>query len=86
MDVSTAFLYAKFEEETFVDIPEGVAPIGGRERVWKLRKCLHGLRQSPRMWSLTIDRVLHDMGFEIFVTEHGIYVLGEGGEKMFLAL
>ena len=37
------------------------------------------------MWNMTIDRVLLDMGFEILVTEHGIYFVGEGGEKNFLA-
>ena len=86
MDVATAFLYAKLEEETFVDIPEGVAPVGEGNRVWKLRKCLYGLKQSPRMWNMTIDRVLHEMGFERLVTEHGIYVVGEGDAKIFLAL
>ena len=48
MDVTTAFLYAKLEEETYVDIPERVAP-GGEGKVWRLRKCLCGLKQSPRM-------------------------------------
>ena len=35
---------------------------------------------------MTIDKVFNDMGFERLVTEHGIYVVGEEGEKTFLAL
>ena len=35
---------------------------------------------------MTIDKVLHEMGFERFVIEHGIYVVGEGDERMFMAL
>ena len=38
------------------------------------------------MWNQTIDKVLHEMGFERFVIEHGIYVVGEGDERNFLAL
>ena len=37
------------------------------------------------MWKMRIDKVLNDMGFERLVTEHGIYVVGEGGGKKFLA-
>ena len=85
MDVATTFLYAKLEEETYIDIPEGVVPIGGVNRVWILKKCLSGLKQSPRMWNQTIDKVLHEMGFERYVTEPGIYVEGEGNEQIFLA-
>ena len=85
MDVTTAFLYAKLEEETYVDIPEGVAP-GGEGKVWRLRKCLYGLKQSPRMWNMTIDKVLKEMGFSRFTTEHGIYVVGEGDDRVFVAL
>ena len=68
MDVANAFLYAKVEKENFVDIPERVVPVGEGNRVWKLRKCLYGLKQSPKMWNMTIDRVLHDMGFERVMT------------------
>jgi len=86
MDVATAFLYARLEEETYVEIPEGVAPVVGKDQVWRLHKCLYGLKQSPRMWNMTIDKVLHEMGFRRFVTEHGIYTVGEGSEQIFLAL
>ena len=49
MDVATAFLYADLEDETFVEIPEGVAPLGEGDMVWRLRKCLYDLKQLPRM-------------------------------------
>ena len=45
MDVTTAFLYAELEEETYVEIPEGVAQVGKGDIVWRLRKCLYGLKQ-----------------------------------------
>ena len=86
MDVATAFLYADLEEETYVEIPEEVAAVGGGDRVWRLRKCLYGLKQSPRMWNQTIDRLLKKLGFVQLTTEHGIYVKGEGESKVFLAL
>lgn len=54
--------------------------------MWKLKKCLYELEQSPRLWNLTIDKVLHEMGFTRFVTEHGIYVVGGWGDRIFLAL
>lgn len=94
MEVATAFAkfvhfiraYAKLEEETFVDLAKVVAPVGEGNRVWKLRKCLYGLKQSPRMWNMTIDKMLHEMGFERLVTEHDIYVVVEGDAIFFLAL
>ena len=33
MDVATAFVYADLEEETFVEIPEGVALVGEEDMV-----------------------------------------------------
>ena len=38
------------------------------------------------MWKSRIDKVLQDMGFIRFATEHGIFVVGEGDERIFLAL
>ena len=71
MDVATAFLYADLEEETFVEIPKGVALVGERDMVWRLRKRLYGLKQSPRMWNQTIDRLLKKLVFVRFASEHG---------------
>ena len=54
--------------------------------VWRLLKCLYGLKQSPRMWNQTIDTLLKKLGFTRFASEHGIYVKGEGEKRVFLAL
>ena len=35
---------------------------------------------------MTIDKVLQEMGFSEFTTEHEIHVVGEGDERVFLAL
>ena len=70
MDVSTAFLYADLEEETFVEVPEGVSGVEGM--VWRLLKCLYGLKQSPRMWNQTIDKGLVEIGFVRLKTDHGV--------------
>ena len=84
MDVSTTFLYADLEEETFVEVPEGVSGVEGM--VWRLLKCLYGLKQSPRMWNQTIDKVLVEIGFVRLKTDHGVYVFGVGDGRVFIAL
>ena len=84
MDVSTAFLYAELEEETYVEVPEGISGVEGM--VWKLLKCLYGLKQSPRMWNQTMDKVLEEIGFVRFKSDHGVYVFGVGDERVFIAL
>ena len=86
MDVTTAFLYAELEEEIYVEIPEGVAQVGNGDMLWRLRKCLYCLKQSPRMWNQTIDKLLKKLGFTRFASEHGIYVKGEGVRTHSLAL
>ena len=65
------------EEETFVDIPKGVVPIGEGDMEWELHKCLCGLNQFPNQ---TIDLVLKKLGFVKYTTEHGICAREEGEE------
>lgn len=45
-DVKLAFLYGEIEEEIYVRLPDEVDIDDGK--VWKLKKSLYGLRQSPR--------------------------------------
>ena len=55
MDVVTAFLGSKLDEEIYVHLPLGV--LGG-PRIARLNRSLYGLKQSPRCWYTTIDEFL----------------------------
>ena len=52
MDVKTAFLYGRVDEEIYVEQPTGLDD--GSTRVCKLKKALYGLKQSSRIWYETI--------------------------------
>ena len=73
MDVATTFMYAKLEEGTYVDITEGVVLVRGEGRVWKLRKCLYDLKQSPMslVRSLMYLVVCTRFGLAMVVFAHG---------------
>ncbi|GKE29375.1 putative reverse transcriptase domain-containing protein, partial [Tanacetum coccineum] len=48
MDVKSAFLYGKIEEEVYVCQPPGFEDPDFPDRVYKLEKALYGLHQAPR--------------------------------------
>ncbi|GJU30011.1 retrovirus-related pol polyprotein from transposon TNT 1-94 [Tanacetum coccineum] len=50
MDVKSAFLYGKIEEEVYVYQPPGFEDPDFPNRVYKVEKALYGLRQAPRAW------------------------------------
>ena len=65
----------------------GVAEDSGVEgMVWRVLKCMYGLKQSPRMWNRTIDKVAGGIGFVRLQYDHGVYVFGEGDERVFISL
>nr|GEU81515.1 retrovirus-related Pol polyprotein from transposon TNT 1-94 [Tanacetum cinerariifolium] len=50
MDVKSAFLYGKIEEEVVVCQPPGFKDPVFLDRVYKVEKALYGLHQAPRAW------------------------------------
>ncbi|GJT60180.1 putative ribonuclease H-like domain-containing protein, partial [Tanacetum coccineum] len=50
MDVKSAFLYGKIEEEVYVYQPPGFEDPKFSNRVYKVEKALYGLHQAPRAW------------------------------------
>ena len=62
-DVKTAFLNGELTEEIYMRQPEGFIEIGNENMVCKLNKSIYGLKQSARVWNLTLDKYLLEMGF-----------------------
>ncbi|GKA58885.1 putative ribonuclease H-like domain-containing protein [Tanacetum coccineum] len=50
MDVKSAFLYGKIEDEVYVCQPLGFKDPNFPDRVYKVEKALYGLHQAPRAW------------------------------------
>nr|GEX49183.1 uncharacterized mitochondrial protein AtMg00810-like [Tanacetum cinerariifolium] len=64
MDVKSAFLYEKIEEEVYVCQPLGFEDPDFPDRVNKVEKALYGLHQAPRAWYETLSTYLLDNGFQ----------------------
>ncbi|GJZ25283.1 putative ribonuclease H-like domain-containing protein [Tanacetum coccineum] len=63
MDVKSAFLYGKIEEEVYVCQPPGFEDLHFPNKVYKVEKALYGLHQAPRAWYETLSTYLLDNGF-----------------------
>ncbi|GJS00025.1 putative reverse transcriptase domain-containing protein [Tanacetum coccineum] len=50
MDIKSAFLYGKIEEEVYVCQPPGFEDLDFPDRVYKVKKTLYRLHQAPRAW------------------------------------
>ncbi|GJR03079.1 putative ribonuclease H-like domain-containing protein [Tanacetum coccineum] len=64
MDVKSAFLYGKIEEEVYVCQPPGFEDPNFPDRVYKVEKALYGLHQAPRAWYETLSTYLLDNEFQ----------------------
>ncbi|CAI7841280.1 unnamed protein product [Closterium sp. NIES-53] len=58
----------------------------GSGRVWKLKRTLYGLKQSPRGWYKHIDDFLLQHGFARSECDSALYVLKEGEKQLVLLL
>ncbi|GJW56860.1 putative ribonuclease H-like domain-containing protein [Tanacetum coccineum] len=64
MDVKSAFLFGKIEEEVYVCQPPGFEDPEFPDKVYKVEKALYGLHQAPRAWYETLSTYLLDNGFQ----------------------
>ncbi|GJS09838.1 putative ribonuclease H-like domain-containing protein [Tanacetum coccineum] len=64
MDVKSAFLYDKIEEEVYVCQPLGFEDPEFPDRDYKVEKALYGLHQAPRACYETLSTYLLDNGFQ----------------------
>ncbi|GJS70419.1 putative ribonuclease H-like domain-containing protein [Tanacetum coccineum] len=63
MDVKSAFLYGKIDEEVYVSQPLGFLDPKYPQKVYKVVKALYGLHQAPRDWYATLSAFLLKNGY-----------------------
>ncbi|GJS41620.1 putative ribonuclease H-like domain-containing protein [Tanacetum coccineum] len=79
MDVKSALLYGKIEEEVYVCQPLGFEDLEFPNRVYKVEKELYGLHQAPRAWYET----LKEMCTEFEKMMHKKFQISSMGELTF---
>ena len=83
MDVKTAFLNGKLNEEIYMRQPEGFVE---GELVCKLNKSLYGLKQASRMWNQRFHEVITKMEFKRSDYDQCLYMRTSGSKILFLLL
>lgn len=73
-EVNTSLLNGDFNEEIFVEQPEGYIDEKQHEFVCSLLKALYGLQQAPREWFANINSFLCDLGFQSYSYAPCFYV------------
>jgi hypothetical protein len=88
MDVKSAFLNGKLEEEIFMKQPEGFVDEKNPNKVCRLNSSLYGLKQSARCWNQVIDAHLKSIGYNASEADPCVYFKMEtvNGKKIITIL
>ncbi|GJX24927.1 putative ribonuclease H-like domain-containing protein [Tanacetum coccineum] len=85
MDVKSAFLYGKIEEEVYVCQPPGFEDPDFPNRVYKVEKALYGLHQAPRAWYETLSTYLLDNGFQRGKIDKTLFIKRHKGDILLMS-
>jgi hypothetical protein len=77
VDVVTAFLNSKIEDEVYMEQPKGFAN-DPANIVCKLLRAIYGTKQAGRAWNIELNDALVTFGFRRLQTDNGLYVLRRG--------
>ena len=70
-DVSTAFLHANCTEDVYVWPPTEYYPQGNV--LWKLKKAMYGLKNSPKPWQDHFAATMTELGYTRLKTDPNLY-------------
>jgi hypothetical protein len=74
MDVVTAFLNAKLDEDVYMQVPQGFKHWGDSSYILKLHKSLYGTKQAPHMWNNDLNAFVVSIGFSRLSSDTCVYV------------
>ncbi|GKB21913.1 putative ribonuclease H-like domain-containing protein [Tanacetum coccineum] len=84
MDVKSAFLYGKIEEEVYVCQPSGFEDPYFPDKVYKVEKALYGLHQAPRAWYETLSTYLLDNGLQRGKIDKTLFIRRDKGDILLI--
>eukprot|EP00253_Pinus_taeda_P010898 PITA_10898 len=73
LDVKTAFLHGDLDEEIYMEQLEGFVQHCNEKFVYRLKKSLYGLKQSPRQWYKKFDSFLLSQKYVRSEYDHCVY-------------
>ena len=88
LDVETALLNGKIDEETYMQAPKGFEKLGlDLGSLWGLHGSLYSLKQALLIWNQLLDGVLKSFGWHRLLLDWCIYVWHDSrGRLMILAV
>jgi hypothetical protein len=73
LDVKTAFLYGKLDEEIYMQQPEGFVTKGSEKKVLRLKRAIYGLKQAALAWWKELEASMKRLGFTRLFADAGIF-------------
>ncbi|KAG8501099.1 hypothetical protein CXB51_003178 [Gossypium anomalum] len=86
MDVKTAFLNGKLEEDVYMTQPEGFVDPKDAGKICKLQRSIYGLKQASQSWNLRFNDAIKEFGFIKNEDEPCVYKKVSGNIITFLVL
>nr|GEY30150.1 retrotransposon protein, putative, Ty1-copia subclass [Tanacetum cinerariifolium] len=86
MDIKTAFLNGRLDEDIYIEQPEGYVDPKYPNRVCKLQRSIYGLKQASRQWNKRFDEEIKKFGFIQNRNEPCVYRKASGSDVVFLIL
>ncbi|GJR73026.1 putative ribonuclease H-like domain-containing protein [Tanacetum coccineum] len=80
MDMKSAFLYGRIEEEVYVCQPPGFEDPNYPDKVYMMVKALYGSHQAPRAWYETLSKYLLDIGFHRGKIDQTLFIKKQKGD------
>src|SRR5258708_37358786 len=85
IDVETAFLNGKINEEIYMRAPKGFKKLGfDMNNLWRLSGSLYGLKQASQIWNKLLDQVLKSFGWCRLSSDWCIYIWRDAKDRMMI--
>nr|GEV52139.1 hypothetical protein [Tanacetum cinerariifolium] len=84
MDVKTAFLNGRLDEDIYMEQPEGYVDPKYPNRVCKLQRSIYSLKQASRQWNKRLDEEIKKFRFIQNRDEPCVYRKASGSDVVFL--